>query len=164
MPLPLTISCSSKSRLVLTFLVLPFWYLLTRVVQDIFQKSSKMVVCCLFHSSHKMKTFSTWWAGYYCCKTDCMCATYTSDRARCLWCVAVMGVSDLLNSRIPVVVVVVGPVRISLVHFMWIPDASVHITRASTEGWTQVVSSLTQEEFPLWRGGGNLQYEDMGHV
>jgi len=29
MPLPLTISCSSKSRLVLTFLVLPFWYLLS---------------------------------------------------------------------------------------------------------------------------------------
>jgi len=26
MPLPLPISCSSKSRLVLTFLVLPFWY------------------------------------------------------------------------------------------------------------------------------------------
>ena len=46
MPLPLTISCSSKSRLVLTFLVLPFWYLLTRVVPDIFQKSSKMVVYC----------------------------------------------------------------------------------------------------------------------
>jgi len=46
MPLPLTISCSSKSRLVLrTCLVLPFWYLLTRVVQDIFQKSSKTVVC-----------------------------------------------------------------------------------------------------------------------
>ena len=45
MPLPLTISCSSKSRLVLTFLVLPFWYLLTRVGPDIFQKSSKMVVC-----------------------------------------------------------------------------------------------------------------------
>ena len=45
MPLPLTISCSSKSRLVLTFLVLPFWYLFTRVVPDIFQKSSKMVVC-----------------------------------------------------------------------------------------------------------------------
>jgi len=47
MPLPLTISCSSKSRLVLTFLVLPFWYLLTRVVPDIFHKSSKMVVCCV---------------------------------------------------------------------------------------------------------------------
>jgi len=31
----LTVSCSSKSRLVLTFLVLPFWYLLTRVVLDI---------------------------------------------------------------------------------------------------------------------------------
>jgi len=45
MPLPLTISCSSKSRLVLTFLVLPFWYLLTRLVLDIFQKSSKTVVC-----------------------------------------------------------------------------------------------------------------------
>ena len=40
MPLLLTISCSSKSRL-----VLPFWYLLTRVVPDIVQKSSKMVVC-----------------------------------------------------------------------------------------------------------------------
>jgi len=45
MPLPLTISCSSKSRLVLTFLVLPFWYLLTRVDPDIFQTSSKTVVC-----------------------------------------------------------------------------------------------------------------------
>jgi len=45
MPLPLTISCSSKYILVLTCLVLPFWYLLTRVVPDIFQKSSKTVVC-----------------------------------------------------------------------------------------------------------------------
>jgi len=36
MPMPLTISCSSKSRLVLTFMVLPFWYLLTWVAQDIF--------------------------------------------------------------------------------------------------------------------------------
>jgi len=45
MPLPLTISCSSKSRLVLTVLVLPFWYLLTQVVPDIFQKCSKTVVC-----------------------------------------------------------------------------------------------------------------------
>ena len=45
MPLPLTVSCSSKSRLVLPFLVLPFWYLLTRVVPDKFQKSRKMVVC-----------------------------------------------------------------------------------------------------------------------
>jgi len=40
MPLPLTISCSSKSRL-----VLPFWYPLTRVDPDIFQTSSKTVVC-----------------------------------------------------------------------------------------------------------------------
>jgi len=45
MPLPLTISCSSKSRLVLPFLVLPFWYLLTRGVPDRFQQSSKTVVC-----------------------------------------------------------------------------------------------------------------------
>jgi len=45
MPLPLTISCSSKSRLVLPSWFLPFWYLLTRVVPDKFQKSSKMVVC-----------------------------------------------------------------------------------------------------------------------
>jgi len=47
MPLPLTISCSSKSRLVVTFLVLPFWYLLTRLDPDIFQTSSKTVVCCV---------------------------------------------------------------------------------------------------------------------
>ena len=47
MSLTLTISCSSKSRLVLPFLVLPFWYLLTRVVSDKFQNSSKMIVCCV---------------------------------------------------------------------------------------------------------------------
>jgi len=47
MSLPLTISCSSKSRLVLTLLVLPFCYLLTRVVPDIFQKSSKTSVVCV---------------------------------------------------------------------------------------------------------------------
>ena len=45
MPLPLTISCSSKSRLVLPFLFLPFWYLLTWVAPDKFQKSSKTIVC-----------------------------------------------------------------------------------------------------------------------
>jgi len=49
MPLPLTISCSSKSRLVLPSWLLPFWYLLTWVVPDKFQKSSKTVVCVLFH-------------------------------------------------------------------------------------------------------------------
>ena len=43
MPLPLTISCSSKSRL-----VLPFWYQLTRVVPDKIQKSCKMIVCVCF--------------------------------------------------------------------------------------------------------------------
>jgi len=45
MPLPLTVSCSSKSKIGFTFLVLPIWYLLTRVVPDKFQKSSKTIVC-----------------------------------------------------------------------------------------------------------------------
>jgi len=40
MPLPLTISCSSES-----ILVLPFWYRLTRVVSDKIQEGHKMVVC-----------------------------------------------------------------------------------------------------------------------
>jgi len=40
-----TISCSSKSRLVVPFWFLPFWYLLTRVVPNKFQKSSKTIVC-----------------------------------------------------------------------------------------------------------------------
>ena len=39
MPLPLTISCFSKSRL-----VVPFWYWLTQVVLDIIHKSRKTVV------------------------------------------------------------------------------------------------------------------------
>jgi len=47
MPLPLTISCSSKSRVVLTFLVLPFWYLLTRVVLDIFRRAVKWLCVCV---------------------------------------------------------------------------------------------------------------------
>ena len=51
-PLLLTVSCYRKTRLVLA---LPFCYLLTRVVPDIFQKSSKTVVCVLqwlCHLSH----------------------------------------------------------------------------------------------------------------
>jgi len=55
MPLPL-ISCSSKSRLVLTFLVLPYWYLLTRVVPDKFKKSSKTVVCVCMLMAMDVKT------------------------------------------------------------------------------------------------------------
>jgi len=39
MPQPLTVSCSSKSRL-----VLPFWYWLTRVVPDTVQGGRKTVV------------------------------------------------------------------------------------------------------------------------
>ena len=57
MPLPLTISCSSKSRLVLTFLVLPFWCLLTRVDPDIFQMSSKTVVCVHCEIGDALVTF-----------------------------------------------------------------------------------------------------------
>ena len=44
MPLPLTISCSSKSRLVFTFLVLPFQCWLTWVVPDEIQEGRKTVV------------------------------------------------------------------------------------------------------------------------
>ena len=49
-PADATATCSSKSRLVLTFLVLPFWYLLTRVDPDIFQTSSKTVVLCVCYA------------------------------------------------------------------------------------------------------------------
>ena len=45
MPLPLTISCSGKSILVLPSWFLPFLYRLTRVVPDKIQKSRKMCVC-----------------------------------------------------------------------------------------------------------------------
>jgi len=41
MPLPFTVSCSSKSRLVFTFLVIPFWYRFTRVVPDTVQGTVK---------------------------------------------------------------------------------------------------------------------------
>ena len=48
MPLPLTISCSSKSRLVLTF-----WYQPTQVVWDKIQKSRKTTVCvCVCEHLH----------------------------------------------------------------------------------------------------------------
>ena len=39
------LSWTNWFRLVLTFLVLPFWYLMTRVDPDIFQTSRKTVVC-----------------------------------------------------------------------------------------------------------------------
>ena len=45
MPLPLTISCCNKSRL-----VLPFWYQLTRVVPDKFQKSCKTIVVVVVYA------------------------------------------------------------------------------------------------------------------
>ena len=43
MPLPLTISCSTKSRL-----VLPFWYRLTRVVSDKGPLNGCCCCCCCF--------------------------------------------------------------------------------------------------------------------
>jgi len=63
MPLPLTISCSSKSRLVLPSWCLPFWCLLTRVVPDKFQKSSKTVVCVLQtgHMTQTHNRFTALW-------------------------------------------------------------------------------------------------------
>ena len=42
MPLPLTISCSSKSRL-----ILPFWCQLTRVVLDINKRAIKQLCVCV---------------------------------------------------------------------------------------------------------------------
>jgi len=42
MPVPLAVSCSSKSRL-----VLPFWCLLTWVVPDRIQEGRKMVCVCV---------------------------------------------------------------------------------------------------------------------
>jgi len=41
MPLPLTVSCFSKS-----ILVLPFWYRLTRVVPDMDVIVSATIICC----------------------------------------------------------------------------------------------------------------------
>jgi len=50
--LPLTISCSSKSRLVLTFLVLPFWYLLTRVSRTNSRRAVKRLCVCVLVPAH----------------------------------------------------------------------------------------------------------------
>jgi len=45
MPLPVTVSCSSKSRL-----VLPFWCQLTHIVLDKIQEGHKTVVCVMQYS------------------------------------------------------------------------------------------------------------------
>jgi len=61
MSLPLTISCSSKSRL-----VLPFWCQLTRirrVVPDKIQEGRKMVVCaCVLVCVHVLSIVWLFWA------------------------------------------------------------------------------------------------------
>jgi len=69
MPLPLTISCSSKSRLVLTFLVVP----------DIFQKSSKMVVCvCVFSIVVTCTVWLLMFTGWFAC-VRCMFNVHVCD-------------------------------------------------------------------------------------
>jgi len=47
MPLPLTVSCSKNSRLVLPSWFLPFWYQLTQVVPDKIQRAMKRLCVCL---------------------------------------------------------------------------------------------------------------------
>ena len=51
MPLPLTISCSSKS-----ILVLPFWCRLTRVVPDKIQDGCKTVACATYVCAWKISS------------------------------------------------------------------------------------------------------------
>jgi len=63
MPLPLTISCSSKSRLVLPSWFLPSWYLLTWIVPDKFQKSRKTIVCVCVSVSVSSVNWNCNWKG-----------------------------------------------------------------------------------------------------
>jgi len=89
MPLQLAVSCSSKSRLVLTFLVLPFWYLLTRVVPDIFQKSSKTVCVCVTinitlckHSWNRSVAYPIWqFVSLSLCPESVLCQNGWLDQA-----------------------------------------------------------------------------------
>ena len=81
MPLPLTISCSGKYRL-----LLPFWYWLTQVVPDKIQKSHKMIVyvcacacararaharACVSVVQYQAELFREHLQNYlYCCECD----------------------------------------------------------------------------------------------
>jgi len=73
MPLPLTVSCSSKFRL-----VLPFWYRLTRVDPDRIQVKRAVKRLCV---------------SVCVCVFLCVCHTHTSEpcmqkrlnRSRCVW-------------------------------------------------------------------------------
>ena len=68
MPLPLTISCSSKYRL-----VLPFWCRLTQVVMDKIQEGLKRLCVCLRASVHVcMRVLYIRNCAKYCCHLVCM--------------------------------------------------------------------------------------------
>jgi len=82
MLLPLTVSCSSKSRLFLLF-----WYCLTRVVPDIVQRGRKMVVVvAVAAAAAAAAVLNTYWVllceqqefsdqfAFVCTVSACMCA------------------------------------------------------------------------------------------
>ena len=95
MPLPLTISCSSKSRL-----VLPFWYLLTQVVPDKFQKSSKttvcVCVCALKKSGHVTKTF----VCLHCINAAMVDSAVKTMRTWTMWTVLVVVVTVVIVTEV----------------------------------------------------------------
>jgi len=66
MPLPLTVSCSSKSGLVLPSWFLPFWYLLTQVSRTNSRWAVKpLCVCvCMSYSEHSLYTDHNFTAGH----------------------------------------------------------------------------------------------------
>ena len=122
MPLPLPISCSSKSRLVLTFLVLPFWYLLTRVDPDIFQTSSKTVVCCvcvLWVYASSLRPVCCFWVRFLCM---CFCILWIRLSTAVLSCSSLQW-SFICQLGLPTVVFSPGLLEICmmcLVHrFIW---------------------------------------------
>jgi len=70
MPLPLTISCSSKSRL-----VLPFWCWITQVVPDKIQEGHKTVVHVCVWSSLEMPRCQSY--------QQILACDYTQDEKTC---------------------------------------------------------------------------------
>jgi len=93
MPLPLTISCSSKSRL-----VLPFWCQPTRVVPDKIQEGCKTVVCvcvcCMCVLNWKNVFIQLQWfllSMQKCNSSDkCQCSLVRCFDTTVCWCVATL--------------------------------------------------------------------------